>query len=316
MKLNTVLAGILLTGTALTACSPSSKAPSALATPAATSLPAASVVAEGRLEPVKWVEHSFGVAGTVGTVGVTEGQKVSQDQTLASLALSAGDEASIAAANAAALSAQQTVDKLTLNGPLDLATAQLAVLDAKDKLLDEKDRYKSEASLRNKARLDKALGTLAVAEDQVRRIESGGGIDTALMGPAMAQLDSAKAALVAARSTRVITAQMAGTVLGLWVQPGQTVVAGSPVITVADTSRWLVKSTNLTELQVTDVSLGQKVQVILDAIPGLVLDGKVSQISGRFEEKRGDITYTVTVALDSVDPAFRWGMTAAIRFLP
>jgi len=64
------------------------------------------------------------------------------------------------------------------------------------------------------------------------------------------------------------------------------------------------------------VTVGQAVEVVLDALPEVTLEGQVSQINQRYEEKRGDITYTVTVTLSETDPQMRWGMTAAARFLP
>jgi len=46
------------------------------------------------------------------------------------------------------------------------------------------------------------------------------------------------------------------------------------------------------------------------------LTGEVSSINARYEEKRGDITYTVTITINESDPAMRWGMTAAVYFKP
>ena len=90
--------------------------------------------------------------------------------------------------------------------------------------------------------------------------------------------------------------------------------AGSPVLTLADLSNWVVKTDNLTEGDVTQVSIGQEVEVVLDVLPDAPLTGKVTRINSRFEEKRGDITYTVTVQLTKTDPRMRWGMTAAVKF--
>jgi len=109
---------------------------------------------------------------------------------------------------------------------------------------------------------------------------------------------------------------MGGTVVDLDLQSGDLVTAGMPVMTIADYSAWLVKTENLTELEVVQISLGQKVKVVLDAMPETTLEGEVTHINARYEEKRGDITYTVTIRLAQSDPAMRWGMTAAVTFLP
>jgi multidrug resistance efflux pump len=71
---------------------------------------------------------------------------------------------------------------------------------------------------------------------------------------------------------------------------------------------------DLTEIEVVDVELGQKVTIIPDALPELEASGSVTKISQVSEEKRGDITYTVRVKLDETDPRLRWGMTVVITF--
>jgi len=42
----------------------------------------------------------------------------------------------------------------------------------------------------------------------------------------------------------------------------------------------------------------------------------VTDISTLHQEKRGDITYTVTVATEKSDTRLRWGMTMVVTFLP
>jgi len=58
------------------------------------------------------------------------------------------------------------------------------------------------------------------------------------------------------------------------------------------------------------------VDVVLDALPQQTFSGQVAYIDMVYEEKRGDTTYTATIVLDQMDPQIRWGMTAAVRFLP
>jgi hypothetical protein len=49
-------------------------------------------------------------------------------------------------------------------------------------------------------------------------------------------------------------------------------------------------------------------------LPDVTLNGTVTQIASVFEEKRGDVTYTVKVLLKDTNPSIRWGMTAAVTF--
>jgi hypothetical protein len=48
----------------------------------------------------------------------------------------------------------------------------------------------------------------------------------------------------------------------------------------------------------------------------VTLKGTVQSIATVFVESRGDVTYTVTIALDSIDPRARWGMTAQVTLAP
>ncbi len=95
-----------------------------------------------------------------------------------------------------------------------------------------------------------------------------------------------------------------------YVQPGQ------PVATLADFSGWKVETDNLTEIEVPEVFLEQQVTITSDALPELELSGIVTAISALHAEKRGDVTYTVTVELEESDDRLRWGMTMVVTFPP
>jgi multidrug resistance efflux pump len=95
---------------------------------------------------------------------------------------------------------------------------------------------------------------------------------------------------------------------------GQQVTPGQPVMRLADLSKLYVETDDLTEIEVVDVEVGQKVTVIADALPSVEMTGTVESIGQVFEEKRGDITYTVRIALDDPDPHLLWGMTVVVTF--
>ncbi len=86
------------------------------------------------------------------------------------------------------------------------------------------------------------------------------------------------------------------------------------MLTLADTSAWVVETDNLTETQVVLLNQGEKVTVVFDALPGQQFEGQITHINARFEEKRGDITYTVRILLAQSNVQLRWGMTAAVYF--
>jgi multidrug resistance efflux pump len=70
----------------------------------------------------------------------------------------------------------------------------------------------------------------------------------------------------------------------------------------------------VTEIDVVNLKEGQPVTVTLDALPGVVLKGKVLSIGQNYSQNQGDIVYEVTVVLTDTNPAMRWGMTAAVKF--
>ena len=121
---------------------------------------------------------------------------------------------------------------------------------------------------------------------------------------------SARAALANAE----VRALFSGTVTNLDLKVGQFAALGQPVITIANLSSWVVKTTDLTEIDVVSLREGQSVTVTLDAIPGVTLNGKVLTIGENYSEKQGDVVYEVTVLLTDQNPAMRWGMTAEVKF--
>ena len=107
-----------------------------------------------------------------------------------------------------------------------------------------------------------------------------------------------------------------GVVAALDLRVGQQVTAGLPVAQLADASSWLIETTDLTELYVVGVEVGDQVEVEFDALSDLALTGTVTSIRSYGEDRLGDVTYRVTVSLDAADPRLRWGLTAFILFNP
>ena len=107
----------------------------------------------------------------------------------------------------------------------------------------------------------------------------------------------------------------AGTLTNLDLKVGEFAASGQPVLTIADLSGWVVKTTDLTEIDVVNLKEGQPVEITLDAIPDQTLKGNILSISNNYTERQGDIVYKVTVLLTDKNPAIRWGMTAKVNFI-
>lgn len=311
----TVLLGVLFTIATLflAACSPA--VTEATVEPVNTA-PAVRI-AEGRLLPANWLDQSFALPGQVAEVLVKDGEAVTAGQTLARLADSPEARLALARAQQEVLAARQALDALQTAGELNLAQAELARIAAQEALDDARADFDVNDSDKNKAALDQAAAALKLAEDKITKLQAGNGVDPDAQAAAEARLAAANAALISAQAAvdaLELKASMDGVVVEPVVQAGQRVNAGQPVLTVADFSGWVVKTDNLTETDVTHIAAGQTVTVVLDALPDMTFTGEISHIGARYEEKRGDITYTVTITLTRTDPAMRWGMTAAVRF--
>jgi multidrug resistance efflux pump len=286
------------------------------ATPVTAAQPAG-LIAEGRLVPLNTLEQSFSTAGQVAEVLVNDGDSVKAGERLARLTDSPDAELALARADQEVAAAQQALVDLIANGELNLAQAKQTLLKAEEDADAAQEALDLDDTEENQVQADIAAALLTQAKLRLQEFEDNQGVVPALLDAANNRLNVAEKAQVAAQAAldaRTLKATMDGTVVDLAAQSGQRVAAGQALLSLADFSGWLVKTDNLTEVEVVNVKVGQPVQVIFDALPETELSGEVTRIESRFEEKRGDITYTVTIKLTQTDPQLRWGMTAAVVF--
>jgi hypothetical protein len=86
-------------------------------------------------------------------------------------------------------------------------------------------------------------------------------------------------------------------------------------IVLATLDELQVQTTDLTELDVGRIAVGNGVEVSVDALPENTFAGIVSEISLQAEDYRGDVVYEVTVELTEagLPESLRWGMTAMVE---
>jgi RND family efflux transporter MFP subunit len=111
-----------------------------------------------------------------------------------------------------------------------------------------------------------------------------------------------------------IRSPIAGTVLQLATQQGETLAAGlsaPTLIIVADLKRLQV-DVFVDETDIGKIKLGQQVQVTVDAFPKNGFKGVVKKIASGSTIQQGVITYGVTVAIDKVDLPLKPDMTASV----
>ncbi len=198
-------------------------------------------------------------------------------------------------------------ERTAANSSVAAAGSQLDAAQAQHELLLTGSRVEQIAIAR---------AVLAQKVDGIAEAEAGVVNGETAVSQAEAAVAEAEATLQVAENVlakRTLTAPFAGTVMAVNVKAGEYVAAGVPVIVLADLSAWQVETTDLSELNVTDVAVDMPVSVTIDAFAGQVWNGRIASIANTATVSRGDVNYAVTVDLDDVDVQLRWGMTAYVE---
>ncbi|HVA36507.1 MAG TPA: efflux RND transporter periplasmic adaptor subunit [Candidatus Dormibacteraeota bacterium] len=138
---------------------------------------------------------------------------------------------------------------------------------------------------------------------------------------ARAAIDQAQAALALARlhlDETTLRAPFSGVVLTHEAEVGDLIGVGAPVVTIAELDTpymWLY----VPETDLARVTLGQSVDVTVDGLPGRIIHGRVSEISGQAEftpsnvqtkEERVELVFGVKVRLPNPDGLLKPGLPA------
>jgi HlyD family secretion protein len=133
-----------------------------------------------------------------------------------------------------------------------------------------------------------------------------------------ANLAQAQAGLERARAMRQqaeLVAPFDGVVGDVLIREGQYVNAGTPIALISDPTGLHIETTDLNEKDIAGVKLGNKVAVAFDALPGVIVEGTVTEIAPKSNKAAG-VNYAVTIDLAQVPEKLRWGMTALVGLRP
>ncbi len=195
---------------------------------------------------------------------------------------SSAPPAVIAGARAGVSQATAQLESLEKSMPSDLAAAQASV-----------DQAEAQLSLLQEGARPEAI---VIAEADVAAATAS--LQQALVGLANTEL----------------RAPFDGVVATLTIAVGEQAGAGSPVVLLADTSSWIVETSDLTEFDVINIKSGAPVRITFDAIPDLELPGEVTRIRPMGEDNRGETVYKVVVTPTLYDERLLWNMTAVVEF--
>lgn len=257
------------------------------------------------------VDISPKVAGRLDKLLVAEGDQVKAGQLLARLDDSqyriALNQAQAALEQAKANLARLPDDQRSALAAVDRAsqgvaaaqaqqkTAEIALNDAK-RVLDENEMLYAAGAISKEAiestrnAYAKAQAALDSARANTLSAQSGladaqaklDAFNNSSIQSAQAQLKQAQAAYDTARlnldNTRII-APVSGTVVRIPVQVGENLSIGQVLVTVSNLrDTWV--AANIEEKKFGRIKVGQRVDVTIDAYPGVVFKGRVSELGG------------------------------------
>lgn len=217
------------------------------------------------------------------------------------------------------IDAQEEFDKVK-----DLNEDSTRYENAKDDLENAQEDYneavrKLESIIQERDFIRAALDTAIANEDEAKRT-----YENSLDQPdrdqfvlAESRLNLAKAQLEAAKrslSYHEIVAPFDGIITNINISVNEVVTSNTWVVSMADTSSWIVETSDLSELDVVNIKIGDPVEIAVDAIPETLMNGVVEEIVLEPVKQSGDVYYTVRIKLTDPNPAIQWGMTVEATF--
>ena len=306
----------------------------------------ASVSATGTLNPVVNVQVGSQVSGNIKALYADFNTRVQQGQLVAlidpQLFQAQVDQASGAAASAAAavVTAQAQVEKARseLAGGIAnrdnlkavLAKDQANALNArtqwqrsetlfKDGVVSQQDHDTAKAAFdAAQAQITADQAQISAAEHNIQSAQAQVNVANTQLSGARAQADQARATLAQAKinlgHTRIL-APVSGTVIARHFDVGQTVAASFQAPDIFDIAQDLTQmqvDTNVDEADVGSIRPGQPASFTVDAYPGTVFRGKVTDVRKAPIVAQNVVTYDVVVAVSNPDIKLFPGMTANV----
>jgi HlyD family secretion protein len=154
-----------------------------------------------------------------------------------------------------------------------------------------------------------------VAQDNLEKARQD--YDEWIDGPEPDDILAAEARIAAAEATLSqawIEAPFAGTVTSIDAQVGAQVSANTEAFRIDDLSILFV-DLEVSEIDISQIEIGQQVSVTFDALRGKNYNGEVVEIAAIGAESQGVVNFTVTVELSDPDSDVRPGMTSSVEIV-
>jgi multidrug resistance efflux pump len=187
----------------------------------------------------------------------------------------------------------------------DLTTARAQLVDAQREWEQVKEGPKQGDVELFEAKIDTAQRDYEIYQNGPNPDDLA--VAEARLANAQAQLSAAEAAL----SDLELSTPFEGNVSEVFVHPSEWVNIGQPVLLLADTNHLQVETTDLSEIDLARIRIGDGAIVTFDALPDVVVRGIVTRIAPKAAEGAG-VNYPVTIELNDIPDQLRWGMTAFV----
>lgn len=253
----------------------------------------------GNVKPKKMTKVAFKVPGTLETMNVEEGSKVSRGQTL--MSINTHDlEIGVRGARA-----QRDVIKMELDSKLRSAEEQAkTTLDYINEQLEKVRRLEEKGAVSKKT-LDELEVQQVTAENKYQEVLDSKETAVYQLEQAQAMLDLSESKLQDA----VVQSPVSGTVIKQRSEVGESIIPGNPALVIADLSVLEVE-VGVSDNMIDKIKEGQKVDVELKGLDK-ELKGTVSHIDLIADSETR--TFGVKIDISNKDNDIKSGMIANVK---
>jgi multidrug efflux pump subunit AcrA (membrane-fusion protein) len=196
--------------------------------------------------------------------------------------------------------------------PTDIAVAEANLSTARAELLQAKRDWEKIKDGPDLVKINLLNTQIKNAQRDLEKFQNGPDPDEIAL--AEARIKNAEAqfeAAMAALDDLDLAAPFSGVITELLVDPNEWISLGQAVVQIADLERLQVETTDLSEIDVARIEVGNKASITFDALPDVVTTGDVTRIAPKATEGAG-VNYTVLLELIDIPPGLLWGMTAFV----
>ncbi|KUK30984.1 MAG: RND-like efflux transporter, partial [Thermoanaerobacterales bacterium 50_218] len=260
---------------------------------------------DGSIEFSK-VNLRFNVSGTISEILVTEGDKVEKGDPIAKL-----DSQDYQNQYQLALAKLQNAQEQKTKSLLEY---ELKIKNLENELQKLKDEYQEmetipEAYPANEIKMKKAEIETKELEYQ-KLLKEYEMLKNQELSEYELQVKMARDNL----ENTILYAPVSGVVLGLSKKVGEQVTEKEDFATIHENNK-VQATTDVIEYDISQIEVGQKVYVTVEALPDQKFVGRVSKINFLPTVASGLVNYTVEVDIDNPSPELKDGMTCVITFV-